>query len=568
MAKGVQEKEKKNKEASIGAKLNRGYLTVIVMMVISSIVSLICLALLDSSVNRLINGSNVADTAVKMCRIEINIAARNIREMLINDDPGTYAGYRAKVDEMTTDISEQLKALEGTGLISQDLYQQYETKLNNWFTVGYEIMDLIEAGKDDEAKQQILKECAPALDEVVSISEQLDQETNQLLQQSENTANAVFVIAVIVIIALVVIAVIAAQRIGSKIIKSILEPLHEVENAAKEMSKGNLHTHITYSGKDEIGSMARDLESAISTLNSYVEDISQSMEKFCEGDFVVTPQSQWMGDFEDILKSFRNFEKNMAETVQGIQAAANQVDSGAGQVSQSAIELAQGATDQASITEELVATIENISEQVSDNAKNAKAISTEVAGAGVAIAESNEKMQEMVQSMDEIDQTSRQISKIIDTINSIASQTNLLALNASIEAARAGEAGRGFAVVADQVSVLAAQSAEAAKESNILIESSVEAVAKGMVIAKETAQRLEEVAESTKSVIVAVEQVADELEAQMVSFQQINSGVEHINDVVQTNSATSQECAAASEEMSSQASMLDSLVSRFKIRES
>ena len=86
-----------------------------------------------------------------------------------------------------------------------------------------------------------------------------------------------------------------------------------------------------------------------------------------------------------------------------------------------------------------------------------------------------------------------------------------------------------------------------------------------MVIAKDTAQRLEEVAESTKSVIAAVEQVADELEAQMESFQQINAGVEHINDVVQTNSATSEECAAASEEMSSQASMLDELVSQFRV---
>lgn len=567
MAKGVQEKGKTKKEAgaSIGTKLNRGYLIVIAMMVISSVISLICLAVLNNRIDSFVNGSSTADTAIKICRIDVNIAARNIREMLISEDTAAYAGYRAKVDEMTADIGEQLKVLEGTGLISQDLYQQYESKLNDWGNIGYKIMNLIETGKDEEAKKAILEECTPALNGVVAFSQQLDKETDQLVARSVRSTTMVFTIAVISIIALAIIAVVVAQRIGSKIIKSIIDPLKEVEGASKELSRGNLHTHISYESEDEIGSMAKNLESAIRTLNSYIEDISQSMERFCQGDFVVNPQNEWLGDFEAILKSFRNFEKNMAETVHGIQAAADQVDSGAEQVSQSANELAQGATDQASITEELVATIETISDQVADNARNAKSISKEVAGAGSAIVDSNAKMREMVQSMNEIDQTSRQISKIIDTINSIASQTNLLALNASIEAARAGEAGRGFAVVADQVSVLAAQSAEAAKESNILIESSVEAVAKGMVIAKDTAQRLEEVAESTKSVFAAVEQVADELEAQMESFQQINAGVEHINDVVQTNSATSEECAAASEEMSSQASMLDELVSQFRV---
>ena len=86
-----------------------------------------------------------------------------------------------------------------------------------------------------------------------------------------------------------------------------------------------------------------------------------------------------------------------------------------------------------------------------------------------------------------------------------------------------------------------------------------------MVIANETAQQLEAVAESTKVVTVEVGRVAEALEAQTEAFKQINAGVEHINDVVQTNSATSEECAAASEQMSSQASMLDELVSQFRV---
>ncbi len=44
-------------------------------------------------------------------------------------------------------------------------------------------------------------------------------------------------------------------------------------------------------------------------------------------------------------------------------------------------------------------------------------------------------------------------------------------------------------------------------------------------------------------------------------------GVDQISGVVQTNSATAEESAAASEELSGQAEMLKDLVAEFKLRE-
>lgn len=546
-------------------KLNFGYAVVIGFMVVSGLISMIGLGLLFGNLNSYINGSQRADTAVKICRIDINIAARNIREMALNDDKESYAGYKAEVEARLAEVGTELEALKATGLIEDELFQRYSNALTEWGAIGYEIIGKIEAGEKEAAAEMILSECAPALEEVVTIAEEIDVITDRLKQNAVTSSLVSFIIDMIAIVIFIAAASILANRIGKRIISSITTPLSEIETVAKELSEGNLHSNIEYHSTDEIGSLAHSLRKSIRILGSYVDDISRVMEEFSNGNFDIKPEVDWKGDFKGILDAFTMFVVSMSSTVKGIQSVADQVKSGSEQVSDSSMDLAQGATEQASITEELAATIESVSDQVSRNAESAKNISSKVENVGVEIIHGNEKMQEMVQSMSEINEASQEIGKIIATINDIASQTNLLALNASIEAARAGEAGKGFAVVADQVSVLAAQSAEAAKESTVLIESSVKAVEKGMVIAGETAKQLENVVTGSKVITEEVNKVATALEAQEEAFLQINAGVEQINDVVQTNSATSQECAAASQEMSSQASTLEGLIRKFKV---
>jgi methyl-accepting chemotaxis protein len=185
----------------------------------------------------------------------------------------------------------------------------------------------------------------------------------------------------------------------------------------------------------------------------------------------------------------------------------------------------------------------------------------------VEISGTTDKMHELVDAMHKISESSRKIHEIIDTIDDVSSQTNLLALNASIEAARAGEFGRGFAVVANQVTALASQSADAAKQSAQLIEASIEEVAHGVELTEAIAKQQESVAENAKGIVTKVSDVAENLKAQDESFNQLNIGIAQINDVIQTNSATSEQCAASSQEMNTQSNTLVNLIDHFKVRE-
>ena len=357
--------------------------------------------------------------------------------------------------------------------------------------------------------------------------------------------------------------IIFALYIARRISQPIKEFVSRIDALAQ---KGDIESPINeVDTNDEVGELSRSLKLLITNLGNIIEDEYHILGSMSEGNFDVHTENEesYVGDFENILTSIRKIREQLSSTLIEIDVASEHVSVGSEQVASGAQELAQGATEQASAIEQLNATIASIAEQIKENAENAKNASEIAMASSKEVEEGNKKMNEMIVAMTEITETSNKIAKIIKTIDDIAFQTNILALNAAVEAARAGEAGKGFAVVADEVRNLAGKSAEAAQNTTQLIESSINAVANGTKIADMTAEALGNVVEATNKSTELINQIAVASEEQANSVEEATKGLDQISTVVQTNSATSEESAAASEELSAQANKMRELISKF-----
>ena len=378
---------------------------------------------------------------------------------------------------------------------------------------------------------------------------------------AQSTALILFLVTLMVVALVLLVAMIIF------LIRRNLRPIAELRSNLNLLGKGMLsQMDVQYRSGDELGQLADDLRGASNTLKAVIQDQNTVLSSFAQGDFSAQCQatSYYVGELQGMHQAISQVSQSLSDAFREIDNAANQVAAGADQVSSGAQALSQGATEQASSVEELAATVQDISQQINQNAAHIKEANNETISAGEQLKFSSQKMRELIGAMDEIKQTSDQIKGIIKTIDDIAFQTNILALNAAVEAARAGAAGKGFAVVADEVRSLAGKSAEASRSTQELIQKSIRAVDSGSAMAADTGKVLDETVEGVALVVSAMEDVSRASTEQADNISQVTQGLDQISAVVQTNSATAEESAAASQELSGQASLLKALIGRFR----
>ncbi len=349
-------------------------------------------------------------------------------------------------------------------------------------------------------------------------------------------------------------------------IDKLTEQLQLLANGKLEVNyQPNEPDNFTTDIFDSFLKISKSLSISSKSIKSYISELSDVLGKISNKNLTQTIDRTYMGDFVEIRTSINNIVESLREVFGEIKGGAEQLDNAAAQASSASQHLANAANIQASSVQEITDTISQVSEQAKQNSENAEKAKKLSFNSKVDAENGNKQISEMVYAMDAIKEASKDIAKVIRVIDDIAFQTNLLALNAAVEAARAGAHGKGFAVVAEEVRNLAARSSKAAKETTVMIDNTLSKIEDGSVIAVSAKDALDKIVESVMNTVELVETIASASELQTGAIFKMQKGVENISEITTSNTATSQESAATSEEIAAQASNLDSLIGQFKL---
>ena len=436
-------------------------------------------------------------------------------------------------------------------------------------TEASEVVSLLAQGRHDEAEDMLVGEILPVTQNVIDILSGIQSRYGILREDLNAQGIAHADRMTIIIIVFVVVAVIVSILLSMLIPQSIVKPLGILTNSMKRSSvTGDISLKQEdmeiiarlAKAKDEIAQCIAASAAFLGRVAAVAGTLEVLAQKDLTAELALLSESDAMGRSLNML--IDNFNDMFSE----IGNATVQVASGSKQIADGAQTLAQGSTEQAASIQELSSSIADIAEKTKENAALAERAAS-LANTIKSDAENGSRqMDEMMVAVRDINQASQSISKVIKVIDDIAFQTNILALNAAVEAARAGSAGKGFAVVAEEVRNLAAKSAEAAKDTGVLIANSVEKAELGSRIADATSESLVGIVSGiNESSKIAIE-IAKSSEEQYAGITQINVGIDRVAQVVQQNTATAEESAAASEEMSGQSGVLEELITQFKLK--
>ena len=500
-------------------------------------------------------------------RKDIQTINKRILVGIVSEDSKVINDQIADFDERFVKIDDIINNMDKT-LGNKEMVATLRSSFEDLKEEAYNLLNMAKNGKGKEALKiynttfnDVTSEAlVQASSDVGDLSdEQSETKYNDSMKVSKK---AVIVLTVVMILGLIIIF------IGFYLlIKNITNPIEILEEAANKMENGDFDIEIEYESNDELGSLAKGFAIMSQNTKRIIDDANRLLEEMSNRKFDVNSQceEQYIGEYQKLYSGICNIRNNMSVAIAEVKQSSEQVKIGAEQVSNVSQHLSQGATEQSLSVEELSETIQEISEQTNSNVNNAIDTSNLAKEAGNGIVNANKSMKNLMCAIDEINTKANEIGKIIKTIDDIAFQTNILALNAAVEAARAGESGKGFAVVADEVRNLAGKSAEAAKDTSNLIKSAIDSIYNGTKIANETEVDLNIVVEKSEDVLNLVDQIVTSSENQVDNIVSIKTAIDQISQVVQNNSATAEEVAATSEELSGQANVMEDLVNQFTL---
>lgn len=348
------------------------------------------------------------------------------------------------------------------------------------------------------------------------------------------------------VLAVVAICIFVAVSISMSITGSLQKGIGVVQKVAQGALGTAIDTKLL-GRKDEIGDLAKAIETLQQALLNIISKISNSSEQITRAaDDLGVTANETNSTMKQVECAVSSITGNISEQAQSTKSTTDNIVLMGEQIGITSSEV--------NLLNQNADLMRRSSEQATTTIQQLRQINTEV----------ENSIETINRQIHLTNDSAQKIRAATEIIASIADETNLLSLNASIEAARSGESGRGFAVVAAQIQKLAEQSNNSSraieKITNDLINNSAETVAimsnvheiissqsQNMI---ETEQIVAEVMSGIGTSLERIEQIESSTVMLEDSRNRIVQAVEGLSEIAQQNAASTQETCAQTVEVS------------------
>lgn len=558
------------KNLPIKKKLMNSFMVIVVISILTSFISLICLQIINDRYKDAMNNYGFSQGQVGLLGIKVEHSYSMVKEIIVvgnTSDVDRIKTIKEDIEKCNEDINLLLQNIDKENLQNdkeQELINNIKSDIESYEQVKDRIIELGMNNKTAQASQLLRGQGNPAMDLLtVDISELLSikiEQCNLLI----NRLNRLRIIFVMIILATIALSVIFAMKSSKYLSDVIGNPIIKMSKIAKRICDGDLDVEIQCESNDEIGELAQSFSKMVIAIKSYISEISSILGDISNGNLNCSIEEEYKGNFIEIRKSLENIIISINDIFENIGQATIDVKANSEKAAEMAELLFNGSKNEKDAVRELCISIDQINKQVNKNADNAVNTSTITNTLAANIENSNIMMDKVIEAMENIENSSKSIITIMNTINDIAERTNLLALNAAIEATRAGDLGSGFAVVANEVKGLASQSADAARETNNIIKESMKAVNNGKLLVYDTANTLNESLKNVSKTRELSEYIEDSSKEQYESIAIVNERINKITETINRTVEVAENSAISSEELKSQSSKLEMMINKFK----
>ncbi|KJZ85129.1 MULTISPECIES: methyl-accepting chemotaxis protein [Clostridium] len=558
------------KNLPIKKKLMNSFMVIVVISILTSFISLICLQIINDRYKDAMSNYGFSQGQVGLLGIKVEHSYSMVKEIIVvgnTSDVDRIKTIKEDIEKCNEDINLLLQNIDKENVQNdkeQELINNIKSDIESYEQVKDRIIELGMNNKTAQASQLLRGQGNPAMDLLtVDISELLSikiEQCNLLI----NRLNRLRIIFVMIILATIALSVIFAMKSSKYLSDVIGNPIIKMSKIAKRICDGHLDVEIQCESNDEIGELAQSFSKMVIAIKSYISEISSILGDISNGNLNCSIEEEYKGNFIEIRKSLENIIRSLNDIFENIGQATIDVKANSEKAAEMAELLSNGSKNEKDAVRELCVSIDQINKQVNKNADNAIDTSTITNALAENIDNSNIMMDKVIKAMEDIEDCSNSITSIMNTINDIAERTNLLALNAAIEAARAGDLGSGFAVVADEVKSLASQSADAARETNNIVNESIKAVNNGKLLVYNTANTLNESLKNIKKTRELSEYITDSSKEQYESIAIVNERIKKITETINRTVEVAENSAISSEELKSQSSKLEMMINKFK----